>query len=92
MIKGENRLHAYCDFTHILPLKKIRISIYVTLSYVNRNSNFHSYNSFSLKCLKVSFNKKKNMENESLILTNYRTNIKLWQSETHQNSEILIDF
>lgn len=32
------------------------------------------------------------MENESLMATNYRANIKLWQEETHQNLEIFINF
>lgn len=76
VIKGENRLQAYCEFTHTLPLKKLVKYIYVTLSYVNKNGNFHSYNSFSLKYLKVIFDKKKNMENESLVSTNYGTNTK----------------
>lgn len=43
---------------------------------MNKNGNFHSYNLFSLKYLKVIFDKKKNMENESLVSTNYGTNTK----------------
>lgn len=53
-------------------------SVALTISSVNKSNNFYSY-VLSLKHLTIFFNK--NIKIESLILTNYRVNIKLWQKE-----------
>lgn len=53
-------------------------SMALTISSVNKSNNFYSY-VLSLKHLKIFLNK--SIKIESLILTNYRVNIKLWQKE-----------